>query len=62
LADALGCLLNLIVRQVPQELDGVEDVGLADAIRSEEARQRAETNVDIAQVLEALNLEPEQHA
>jgi hypothetical protein len=46
---------------MPQQLDGVEHIRLANAVGSDEARQRAEAHFDIAEILEALNVEPQQH-
>lgn len=61
LADRFGRLLDLLVGEVTQELDGIEHVRFPHAVRAHEARQGSEEDVDVPQVLEASDADAEQH-
>src|SRR5712675_1394053 len=59
LADRFRCFLDLFVCQVAQELDRIKQVGLADSVGPDKARQRTEANINVAQVLESLGPQAE---
>jgi hypothetical protein len=51
----------LILGQQMQEVDGIEQIGFADAVWPRDAGKRAKANVDIQEILEPSNAETSQH-
>jgi len=54
--NGLGSVHQGAIREERQELDGVEDVGLSDAVGACDARKGPELNGETSEVLEAMNL------
>jgi len=59
--NSLGGFHQRAIGEQRQELDGIEDVGFAYAVRPGDARERAEVHRKIREILEAVDLQTSQH-
>ena len=60
-ADLQGRLVDAALRQQGQEVDGVEDIGLAGAVGTGNAGVRSEIEHEVDQILESVDLQPREH-